>query len=510
MKGVSTQQKLACQVGSLAPDFSLSAVDGNTEVLQVTRSAYAGRWLIIIFYPRDFSFVCPTELTGFSAKAPAFDERDCDILGVGVDSIETHREWLFTPFSEGGVEGLRFPLASDPAGQMCQSYGVWREDYELPNRDLFLIDPDGLLRYSSVHDLGVGRNVDDTLRVLDALKSGGLCPVNWTRADGVLDVAAMLKPGRVLGNFRIERELGRGTFGSVMAADDLRLKRKVALKVVFQEAGDGEAKLLAEARSAAAINHPNVCSIYAVDEIDGLPTIAMEYLEGPSLEDIISTRMSSGAFQAIGSRLALGLAAAHDNGVVHGDLKPGNVILRTSTDPVIVDFGLARSLRATSPERPRADASTADARSGHDSIATNETAKRLSYLVSNDEVDSDATVDFAMSEDDVDTASFSANGGIFGTPAYMSPEQAIGNSVEKPSDVFSLGLILHEMLTGTRLPSSQNLIEMLDRLQRQDYLDSLVDRIPDSHREIIAPMLLAQPVARPSAETIAQLLMTSD
>ncbi len=221
-----------------------------------------------MFYPRDFSFVCPTELTGFSADKDQFDQRGCDLLGVSIDTVESHLQWLQTPADEGGVLGLRFPLASDPSGTVCRSYGVWRHDEGLPNRGLFLIDPSGKLRYAASYDLSVGRNVEDVLRTLDALQSGGLCPSSWKRADGVLDVASMLKPGRVLGHYQIERELGRGAFGQVLAAKDLRLHRTVALKVIAKQDGQTRTQLLNEARTAAGINHPNVCTVYSADEVD--------------------------------------------------------------------------------------------------------------------------------------------------------------------------------------------------------------------------------------------------
>ena len=158
---------------------------------------------MLVFYPRDVSFVCPTELTAFSARLDEFRRRDCEILGVSVDPIESHRQWLTTPESEGGLGQLQFPLAADPDGKMSQSFGVWVPDKKVSTRGLFLIDPTGDLQYTVVHNLSVGRSADEILRVLDALRAGGLCPAGWTSADGTLDVERALQPGRVLFDLKL-------------------------------------------------------------------------------------------------------------------------------------------------------------------------------------------------------------------------------------------------------------------------------------------------------------------
>lgn len=141
-----------CVVGTKAPRYELQAATEDLRCERIDSEDYRGRWVALLFYPRDFSFVCPTELTGFSAEKQLFDQRRCELLGISIDSVESHLKWMETPASEGGVEGIRFPLASDPQGDLCKSFGVWRDEDGLPNRGLFLIDPNGmLLRHAGLH-----------------------------------------------------------------------------------------------------------------------------------------------------------------------------------------------------------------------------------------------------------------------------------------------------------------------------------------------------------------------
>ena len=178
-------------VGMRAPDFDLPCT--SCAERRVALADYRDRWLILLFYPRDFSMVCPTELTALSLKFEEFDRRDCDILGVSTDSLESHERWILTPRGQGGLGGLAFPLASDEDGSVCQAYGVHLARQNIALRGLFIIDPNGVLQYQVVHNLSVGRRSEEVLRVLDGLQSGGLCPENWVRDAPTLD------PTRVLG-----------------------------------------------------------------------------------------------------------------------------------------------------------------------------------------------------------------------------------------------------------------------------------------------------------------------
>jgi peroxiredoxin 2/4 len=177
------------KVGEMAPAFHMPSTK-NIRTLQdnVSLSDYEGKWLVIFFYPLDFTFVCPTEITALSDRYEEFLERGAEVLGISTDSVYSHRAWIGTPRDANGISGLRYPLAADMTKNVARDYGVLIEDKGIALRGLFIIDPEGVLQYSVVHNLNVGRSVDETLRVLDALQSGGLCPAEWKPGKRLLDV----------------------------------------------------------------------------------------------------------------------------------------------------------------------------------------------------------------------------------------------------------------------------------------------------------------------------------
>jgi peroxiredoxin 2/4 len=174
-------------VGRKAPDFTMASTK-NIQTLEedVKLADYAGRWLVLLFYPLDFTFVCPTELRGFSERYEDFKKEGTEVLGVSVDSVHTHRAWLKAPREMGGLGELRFPLASDITHQVSKDYGVFLEDKGHSLRGTFIIDPKGVLRMSLVNDVEVGRSVDETLRTVQAFKTGALCPVGWQPGQATL------------------------------------------------------------------------------------------------------------------------------------------------------------------------------------------------------------------------------------------------------------------------------------------------------------------------------------
>ncbi|ERI07762.1 peroxiredoxin [Aneurinibacillus aneurinilyticus] len=167
-------------VGLQAPDFQMEIAQGDGENFgNVKLSDYKGKWLVMFFYPLDFTFVCPTEITAMSDAYEQFQELDTEILAVSTDSKFSHRAWINTSRDENGLGKLNFPIASDNTHKVSRDYGVLIEEQGVALRGLFIIDPEGTLMYSAIHNLDVGRSVDETLRVLQAFQSGGLCPANW-------------------------------------------------------------------------------------------------------------------------------------------------------------------------------------------------------------------------------------------------------------------------------------------------------------------------------------------
>jgi peroxiredoxin (alkyl hydroperoxide reductase subunit C) len=167
-------------VGQPAPDFNMASTKNINKLNEnVKLSDYKGRWLALVFYPLDFTFVCPTELTAFSDRYEDLQAVGTDVIGISTDSVYSHRAWLQTARNKGGVEGLAYPLAADSTKKVSADYGVLIQDKGIALRGLFIIDPEGVLRYKVVHDLGIGRSVDETLRVIQALQTGGLCQANW-------------------------------------------------------------------------------------------------------------------------------------------------------------------------------------------------------------------------------------------------------------------------------------------------------------------------------------------
>jgi len=170
------QEVTIAKVGQPAPDFNLpSTKNMDTLAENISLSDYKGKWLILLFYPLDFTFVCPTELTAFSDRIDELNGIGAEVLGVSTDSVHSHRAWIKTPRDQNGIEGLAYPLLSDVGGRLAAKYNILVEDANIALRGLFIINPEGILQYAVVHDLNIGRSVDETLRVLQGLQTGGLC-----------------------------------------------------------------------------------------------------------------------------------------------------------------------------------------------------------------------------------------------------------------------------------------------------------------------------------------------
>ncbi len=166
--------KAHAKVGEPAPSFTLDAVVGK-DFKKISLTDYRGKWVVLFFYPLDFTMVCPTEIKGFNEALKNFEKLNAVILGASVDSKWSHKAWL----ERGDLGDLKYPLLADLKKDTARKYGILDEREGVALRGLFIIDDKGVMQYQSVNNLSVGRSIEETLRVLEALQTGELCPVNW-------------------------------------------------------------------------------------------------------------------------------------------------------------------------------------------------------------------------------------------------------------------------------------------------------------------------------------------
>lgn len=176
-----------------APDFTAQAVLPDNSFAEIRLSSYRGKYVILFFYPLDFTFVCPSEILAFNKAVKAFAKKDAVVLGVSVDSHFSHWAWRQTPVNKGGIGEIGFPLVADLNKQIARDYDVLLND-AIALRGLFLIDRKGIVRHQVVNDLPLGRNVDEAIRMLDALQfteeHGEVCPANWRSGDEAMKPTA--------------------------------------------------------------------------------------------------------------------------------------------------------------------------------------------------------------------------------------------------------------------------------------------------------------------------------
>lgn len=262
-----------------------------------------------------------------------------------------------------------------------------------------------------------------------------------------------LKPGQVVSHYEIVQKIGKGGMGEVFKAIDKHLGRTVALKTILNPGGDWRAKghFAREARAASALNHPNIVTIYEFNRAEGVDFIAMEYVEGTTLDHMLSdtrlTTLLEYAWQA-----ATGIAAAHAAGVIHRDLKPSNIMVTPGGAVKVLDFGLAR--QEASP-------------------------------------DAEATK----------TLTLTRAGAIIGTPAYMSPEQILGEPLGPASDIFSFGVMLYELACGTRPFQGKTAMATLDQVAHNHPPSpaKLNPEVPQALADLIEKCLRKRPAERPAS-----------
>lgn len=161
------------KVGQKAPDFNLDACLGNGEFTKISLNDSRGKWTVLFFYPLDFTFICPTEITAFSKRYGEFETLDAVVYGCSTDSVYSHKAWL------KDLGELRTPLLSDMTHDVSAAYNVLIDEEGIALRGTFIIDPNSVLKYASVNSNEVGRSIDEIVRVLKAFQTGELCPVDW-------------------------------------------------------------------------------------------------------------------------------------------------------------------------------------------------------------------------------------------------------------------------------------------------------------------------------------------
>ena len=182
-------------VGKAAPDFTVPAVLGDGQIVDNFNlaSATKGKYAVVVFYPLDFTFVCPSELIALDHRMDEFTSRGVEVVAVSIDSHFTHNAWRNTPINEGGIGQVRYTMAADMAHSIVKDYDVEAEAPAVAYRGSFLIDQKGMVRHQVVNDLPLGRNMDDMLRMVDALQfheeHGEVCPAGWNKGDSGMDAS---------------------------------------------------------------------------------------------------------------------------------------------------------------------------------------------------------------------------------------------------------------------------------------------------------------------------------
>jgi alkyl hydroperoxide reductase subunit AhpC len=176
-------------VGDRFPEYKLQAVVGlekGKEFREVGSADYAGKWKVVFFWPKDFTFVCPTEIAAFGKRNRDFADRDAQLLGVSIDSEYVHLAWRK---DHPDLKDLPFPMLADLKRELSGALGILHKQDGVAMRATFVVDPEGIIRFASVTDMNVGRNVEEVVRVLDALQTDELCPCNWKKGDSTLEAA---------------------------------------------------------------------------------------------------------------------------------------------------------------------------------------------------------------------------------------------------------------------------------------------------------------------------------
>src|SRR5262245_52792808 len=291
-------------------------------------------------------------------------------------------------------------------------------------REAFLIE-------ACAGDDGLRREVESLLAVHERAEGFMSAPALEIAARLIAEDQGQTTPGQMISHYQVLSLLGAGGMGEVYLAEDTRLGRKVALKLlpqIFTQDRERVLRFQQEARAASALNHPNILTIYEIGEFEGRHFIATEFIDGQTLRMLMNARVKLRAALDVATQVASALAAAHEAGIVHRDIKPDNIMARRDGYIKVLDFGLAKLTERFSPDR------TANA-------------------------DSDASTKGVVHSDPEK---------LMGTPRYMSPEQIRGLEADGRSDVFSLGVMLYEMVTGRAPFDGTTIAEVMAAILNQE------------------------------------------
>lgn len=253
-------------VGQMAPDFEAPAViDG--EIRNISLSDYRGKYVVLFWYPKDFTFVCPTEIIAFSDRAKEFDAIDCQVIAASTDTEECHLAWIKTPRNRGGLGYMQIPIVADTTKAVAARYGVLLEKAGIALRGLFIINPEGIIQQITINDLPIGRSVDETLRLVQAIqfhaKYGEVCPANWKPGDKTI----VADPEKSLEYFESANKEAAGAadeFGANLTPIKSRrdfeqlIKGDKPVVVDFMAGWCGKCRMIAPFVDELAVKHPGL------------------------------------------------------------------------------------------------------------------------------------------------------------------------------------------------------------------------------------------------------------
>ncbi len=176
------------KVGQKVENFQAEALLANGEfgTVSLADNMKHGKWTILFFWPKDFTFVCPTEIVAMSEMYQEFKDNETEVFGISTDSVHVHKAWTDKEANDGGIGKVMFPLLEDVSHALSEQFGILIKEDGAALRGLFIVSPDGILEHATINNLNVGRNTDEILRILTACQSGGLCPMNWSKGEETL------------------------------------------------------------------------------------------------------------------------------------------------------------------------------------------------------------------------------------------------------------------------------------------------------------------------------------